>query len=370
MTRTRKHIKVAASRATCHGTTCRSIARSVIAALVPNDGLVAPAIGGIALKAILLALAAAFVLASNGSAHAQKYPTKPVRYVCPFPVGGDFDIVTRIVATKLGEMWGQQVIVDNRPGAGGTLGADVAAKATPDGYTLLMGGAGPLAIAPALYKKLPYDNIRDFAPIALIGTIPMVLVVHPSAPAKSVSEFVAYAKANPGKVNYASAGAGSILHLSMEMFRSQAGVIIVHVPYKGAAPALVDLLGGQVLAMFAGLPLLRPHINAGKLRALGVASPKRSSQLPNVPTITEAGVPGYEVMFWFAGLAPAVTPRPILVRVHTDLVKALGAPDVRRRLEEQGIDIIGSTRDELGAFIRAETIKWAKAVKDSGATAD
>ena len=322
------------------------------------------------MKPILLALAAAFVLAFDGSARAQAFPTKPVRYICPFPAGGGVDIVTRIVAMKLGDMWGQQVIVDNRPGAGGTLGADTAAKATPDGYTILMGGAGPLAIAPALYRKLPYDSIRDFAPITLVGTTPMVLVVHPSTPAKSVSEFVAFAKANPGKINYASAGAGSILHLAMEMFRSQAGITIVHVPYKGAAPAVADLLGGHVFAMFADLPLLQPHIKAGKLRALGVTTAKRSSQLPNAPTIAEAGVPGYEAMFWLATLAPAATPRPILAKLHADLVKALGAPDIQRRLTEQGLDVVGSTSDELGTFIKSETIKWAKAVKDSGATVE
>ena len=254
------------------------------------------------------------MLAFNGPAHAQVYPTKPVRYICPFPVGGSLDIVTRIVATKLGETWGQQVIVDNRPRRWRMLGADTAAKATSDGYTLLMGGAGPLAISPALYKKVPYDSIRDFAPITLIGTTPMVLVVHPSAPAKSVSEFLAHARANPGKINYASAGAGSILHLSMEILKSMAGITIAHVPYKGTAPAVADLLGGHVLAMIADLPVLRPHIDVGKLRALVVTTGKRSSQLPNVPTIAEAGVPGYEATFWYGAFAPAAIPQPILLK--------------------------------------------------------
>lgn len=260
--------------------------------------------------------------------------------------------------------------MDNRPGVGGTLGADTAAKAAPDGYTLFMGGAGSLAIAPALYRKLPYDSIRDFAPITLIGTTPMVLVVHPSTPAKSVSEFVAYTKANAGKINYASAGAGSILHLTMEMFRSQAGITIVHVPYKGAAPAVADLLGGHVLAMFADLPLLQPHINSGKLRALGVTTATRSSQLPNVPTIEEAGVPGFKAMFWYGTFAPMATPRPLLLKINAALVKALSSPDIQGRLSQQGVDVIASTPDELGTFIKTETIRWAKAVKDSGATAD
>ncbi len=322
------------------------------------------------MKAALLALVALVMLDMQEFAVAQAYPNKPVRYVCPFPAGGGVDIVTRIVGTKLGELWGQQVIVDNRPGAGGTLGAAVAAKATADGYTLFMGGAGPLAIGPALYKKLPYDSIRDFAPVALIGATPMVLVVHPSAPAKSVSEFVAHARANPAKINYASAGVGSILHLSMEMFRSQAGITIVHVPYKGAAPALSDLFGGHVLAMMADLPLLQPHIKAGKVRPLGLTTAKRSAQLPNVPTIAEAGVPGYEAMFWLATFAAAGVPKPIVAKVNADLVKALNAPDVQRRLTEDGFDIVASTPEQLGSFVKGEMVKWAKAVKDSGAIAD
>ena len=315
-------------------------------------------------------ICAALLFAMPLAAHSQAYPNKPVRYICPFPAGGGVDIFTRIVSAKLGEIWSQQVIVDNRSGAGGTIGADIAAKATPDGYTLLMGGAGTLAIGPALYKKLPYDPIKDFAPISLIGTTSMVLVLHPSVPAKSVSEFIAYAKANPGKINYGSAGVGSILHLSMEIFRSMTGTDIVHVPYKGAAPALADLLGGHVLVMFGDLPLLQPHIRTGKMRALGVTTTRRSAQLPNVPTIAEAGVPDFEAMFWFATFAPAAVPKTILAKLNADLVKALNAPDVQRRLVEGGVDPTASTPEHLAAFVKSETIKWAKAVKDSGATAE
>ena len=322
------------------------------------------------MKTAIFTLAVALSLAAAGAAHAQAYPNKPVRYICPFPAGGGVDIITRIVGAKLGEIWGQQVIVDNRSGAGGTIGADIAAKATPDGYTLLMGGAGTLAIGPALYKKLPYDPIKDFAPISLIGTTPMVLVLYPAVPARSVSEFVAYAKANPGKINYASGGVGSILHLSMEMFRSMTGTNIVHVPYKGGAPALADLLGGHVLAMFGDLPLLQPHIKTGKMRALGVTTTKRSAQLPNVPTIAESGVPGFEAMLWFATFAPAAVPKPILAKLNADLVKVLNAPDMQRRLAENGVDAAASTPEQLAAFVKSETIKWAKVVKDSGATAD
>jgi tripartite-type tricarboxylate transporter receptor subunit TctC len=314
-------------------------------------------------------LVGVLLLASMGAAEAQAYPTKPVRYICPFPAGGGVDIVTRIVGTKLSEIWGQPVIVDNRAGAGGTIGAGVAAKAPPDGYTLLMGGAGTMSIGPALYGKLPYDSIKDFAPIGFIGITPMVLVVHPSVPAKSTGELIAYGKSNPGKIKYASAGVGSILHLTMEMFRTRVGIDIVHVPYKGAAPAVNDLLGGHVLAMIGDVPLLYPPIHATKMRALAVTTTKRSQKLPDVPTVAESGFADFEATFWYATFTPAGVPRPIISRISADLTAALNAPEVKQRLSEAGVDIRASTPEQLAAFVRADSIKWAKVVKESGATA-
>lgn len=306
----------------------------------------------------------------SGAVQSQTYPNRPVRYICPFPAGDGTDTVTRIVSAKLADIWGRPVIVDNRPGAGGTIGVDVAARASPDGYTLLMGTIATHGINPALYQKLPYDHIKDFAPISLIGMTPNVLVVHPAAPAKSVGEFIAHTKKNPSKINYGSAGIGSSAHLSMELFKAMTGTDVVHVPYKGGAAALADLLGGNVQAMFGTLPLQLPHIKAGKVRALGVTTAKRNAQAPTVPTIAESGVPGYDVAFWFALFAPAATPKPILAKLNSDLVQSLKLPDTQRRLTESGVDVAVSTSEQLAAFVKSETIKWAKVVKDSGAIVD
>ena len=303
-------------------------------------------------------------------AFSQQYPTRPVRYICPFPAGDGVDLITRIVASALGEAWGVQVIVDNRPGAGGTIGTDTAAKAAPDGHTVLMGVTATLAISPALHKKLPYDNAKDFTPVSMIGTAPNVLVVHPSAPVKSVSEFIAYAKVNPRKISYGSAGVGTTLHLSMEMFRSMTGIEVVHVPYKGGAPALADLLGGNVTAMFGAQPLLLPHVNAGKVRALAVSTAKRSALLPNVPTVAESGLHGFDVTAWYAMLAPAGVPAPILAKLNADLVRVLTGPEVQRRFAENGVEAAASTPEQLAAFIKSEESKWSKVVRDSGASAN
>lgn len=316
-----------------------------------------------------IAIIVSIVLIS-GAAQSQPYPNRPVRYICPFPAGDGTDTVTRIVGAKLADIWGRPVIVDNRPGAGGSIGVDVAARASPDGYTLLMGTIATHGINPALYQKLPYDHIKDFAPISLIGMTPNVLVVHPGAPAKSVGEFIAHAKRNPSKINYGSAGIGSSAHLSMELFKAMTGTDFVHVPYKGGAAALADLLGGHVQAMFGTLPLQLPHIKTGKVRALGVTTAKRNAQVPAVPTIAESGVPGYDVAFWFALFAPAATPRPILAKLNADLVQSLKLPDTQRRLGESGVDVVVSTPEQLSAFVKSETIKWAKVVKDSGAIVD
>ena len=309
------------------------------------------------------------VLAAGGAAHAQTYPSKPVRLIVGAGSGSAGDVPARVVAAKLGEFWGQQMVVENRPGAGLTIAADIASKATPDGYTLLLCGVA-LTISPALYKKLSYDLIRDFAPISLLGTAPNVLVVHPSLPAKTVAEFVSFAKASPGKINYGSSGTGTTLHLSMEIFRSMTGIEVVHVPYKTVGLAAADLMGGQVVAMIDNLPTQLGAIKAGRVRALGVTSLKRAAQLPAVPTIAESGVPGFEVTVWLGLCAPAAVAKPIIAKLNADIVKALNAPDVQRSLADQGIEARSSTPEQLGALQRAEIARWAKAVKDSGARLD
>jgi tripartite-type tricarboxylate transporter receptor subunit TctC len=322
------------------------------------------------MRSLLLTFALLQPLVFSGVALAQTFPNKPVHLICPFPPGGGVDIVTRLLAGKLSENWGLAVVVDNRAGASGTIGAAAAAKAAPDGYTLLMGGAGTMAINPALFRHLQYDPLKDLAPVSLLGTTPMVLAVHPSLPVNSVREFIGYAKANPGKVTYASAGVGSILHLTMQTFRSMTGTELVHVAYKGAAPALTDLLSGQVASMVADLPLLQPHIATGRIRALAVTTSTRSPQSPSVPTVAESGVPAFEAVFWYAVFAPAAVPSEIATKLSADIVRALNSADLQRRLADNGVNVVGSTPKELATFLGGEVTKWAKAVKESGATAD
>jgi len=302
--------------------------------------------------------------------HAQNYPARPLRLIVPTAPGGGTDFTGRLVAAKLSETMGQQVVVENRGGGGGSVGADNAAKATPDGYTLLLGSIATHAVNPALYKKLPYDHLKDFAPVSLIGTVPNALVVHPSVPVKSMQEFITYAKANPGKINYGSSGVGSPPHLSMELLRSMTGINLVHVPYKGAGPALADLLGGQVQAMCTSLAGLINFVKSGRVRALGVTTAKRNPQLPDVPTIVESGVPGYEVTIWYAVFAPVATPKAIVDKLNAEMVKALNSSEMKERMALQGMDPAPSTPAELTAFVKVETAKWAKAAKDSGATAE
>jgi tripartite-type tricarboxylate transporter receptor subunit TctC len=319
----------------------------------------------------LLVGAAAFTLAMAAPlVSGQTFPAKPVRIVVGFASGGNVDIPTRIVASKLGELWGTSVIVDNRPGAGGNIGADLVAKAAPDGYTLLTCNAASHGINPSFYKKIPFDAVKDFAFISQIGLTANVLLVHPSVPAKTVSEFIAYAKANPGKISFASAGVGTSQHLAMELLKSMTGINVVHVPYKGGHPALTDLLGGQVQAMFAAVPTSQASIKAGKVRALGVTSPKRSPNLPDVPTIAESGVPGFSVTSWYGLCAPAAVPKPILAKLHDDLVKVLAMPDTQQRLSEQGIDVTPSSPEDFAEFVKTEVAKWAKVVKEAGISAD
>jgi tripartite-type tricarboxylate transporter receptor subunit TctC len=305
-----------------------------------------------------------------GAASAQPYPDKPIRMVVPFPAGGTTDILARAVAQKLSESLGQQVIVDNKPGAGGNIGAQEVARSAPDGYTLVMGTVGTHAINPSLYKKMPYDHVKDFAPVSLVASVPNLLVVHPSVPVNSVKELIAYAKANPGKLNFASSGNGTSIHLSGELFKTMTGVQMTHVPYKGSAPAVTDLLGGQVQVMFDNMPSALPHAKAGKLKPLAVTSAKRFPGTPDIPTMAESGVPGYEASSWFGVLAPAGTPKEIVNKLSTEIAKALKTPEMKKKLEEQGAEAVGSTPEEFAAHIKAETAKWAKVVKESGATVD
>jgi len=313
---------------------------------------------------------AAFAFGAPASAQAPAYPTKPVRIVVPFPAGGATDILARAVAQKLTETWGQAFVVDNRPGAGGNIGSELVAKAAPDGYTLEMGTVGTHAINASLYAKMPYDHVKDFAPIILVAGVPNVLVVNPAVPVNSVQELIAYAKANPGKLNFASSGSGTSIHLSGELFKVMAGVQMTHIPYKGSAPALADLLGGQVQLMFDNLPPSLPQIKGGKLRALGVTSAARAPTLPDTPTIAESGLPGFDASSWFGLLAPAGTPPAIIAKLNTEIAKWLASPEAREKLVAIGANIAGGTPEDFARHIQAETVKWAKVVKESGAKVD
>jgi len=316
-----------------------------------------------ALAAALLVVAAPVALGQAA------YPTKPVRLVVPFPAGGTTDLLARAAAQKLSEAWGQQVIVDNRPGAAGNIGAELVSKAAPDGYTLLMGTVGTHAINPSLYAKMPYDHVKDFAPVILVAGVPNVLVVNPGLPVNSVAELIAYAKANPGKLNFASSGSGTSIHLSGELFKTMTGVQMTHVPYKGSAPALTDLMGGQVQLMFDNLPSSLAFIKAGKLRALGVTSAVRAAALPDTPTVADT-VPGFEASSWFGILAPAGTPRDIVTKINAETAKWLASPDAKEKLAGQGANVAGGSPDAFAKHIQTETAKWAKVVKDSGAKVD
>jgi tripartite-type tricarboxylate transporter receptor subunit TctC len=314
--------------------------------------------------------ALALAVVSAGSVQSQAYPSKPVRVIVGFPPGGGVDITARLVAAALGDLWRSTVLVDNRPGATGSIGTEIAAKANPDGYTLLLCNISSHAIHPARYKKLPYDHIRDFVPISLIGTTPNVLVAHPSVPVASLKEFIAYARANPGEVNYGSSGFGASPHLSIELLKMMTGIRITGVQYRGAALALADVLGGQMHAMVGNLPGPLPAIRAGKVRALGVTSAQRNARAPDVPTFAESGVPGYDVTSWHGLCAAAGVPKSIVARLNTDLVKLLNGPSLRQRLAEQGVDAVSSTPAQFAAHIRAETARWAKVVRAAGLVAE
>jgi tripartite-type tricarboxylate transporter receptor subunit TctC len=314
----------------------------------------------------LCAGAVTLVLATGAAAAAvpaQNYPTKPVRLVVGFAAGGGVDQAARIVAPKLNELWGQPVVIDNRGGAGGTIGTDIVAKAAPDGYTILLCGIWSHGVAPSLYKQLPYDYQKDFAAVSMIGTTPNVLVVHPNVPAKSVGEFVTLTKTN-NKIVVASPGTGSSPHMTMELFRLTTGANFIHVPYKGAAPALVDLLGGHISAMFDNMTTQLALMKSGRTRALAVTSPQRSPHLPDVPTMREAGVP-IDVTVWYGVCAPSAVPKPVLAKMNADVHRALNSADTQKRLAEIGIDISPTTPEQFTAFIKAEADKWARVVREA-----
>jgi len=301
---------------------------------------------------------------------AQSYPNRPIRLVVPFPAAGTTDILARAAAQKLTESLGQAVIVDNRPGAGGNIGSDLVAKSAPDGYTLLMGTVGTHAINPSLYSKMPYDHVKDFVPVVLVAGVPNVLVVNPALPVNSVADLIKLAKDKPGTINFASSGSGTSIHLSGELFKTMAGVDMTHVPYKGSSPALTDLIGGQVQVMFDNLPSALPQIKGGKLRAIAVTSLKRAPALPDIPTISESGLPGFEASSWFGVLAPAGTPAPIVARINAEVNRWLQSADAREKLISQGAEAAGGSPEQFAAHIRAESEKWAKVVKASGAKVD
>ena len=301
---------------------------------------------------------------------AQPYPAKPIRLVAPFPPGGPADILSRIIGQHLAESWGQQVVVDNRAGAGGNIGSDIVAKSPPDGYTLLLGFVGTHAINASLYSSMPYDNIKDFEPVSRVAMVTIILVLHPSVPANSVKDLIALARSRPGELTFGSPGNGTPQHLAGELFNTMGKVKMLHIPYKGAVPALNDLLGGRVSLIFSSMPPALPHIKTGRLKALAVTSGQRSPAVPDVPTIAESGLPGYEVINWYGVLAPAGTPRDIVAKLNGEIRRILSLPDVKERLAAQGAETITSTPQEFGAYIKSETEKWAKVVRFSGARID
>ena len=320
-------------------------------------------VGMVTLASVAFTVAGAI----SGLAHAQ-YPNKPVRMVVTFPTGGAPDILARIMSEK----WqlGQAVVVDNKPGAGGNIGADIVAKAPADGYTVLMGTVGTNSINGALYSKMPYDMVKDFAPVGLLASTPNLLVVNPTLPVKNVQELIAYAKANPNKLSFGSPGIGTSIHVSGELMKSMAGIEMTHVPYKGRQFAIPDLLGGQIQLMFDNMPSALPLAKEGKLRALGQTGAKRSPSAPDVPTVAEQGMPGFEATSWFALFTPAGTPRDIVARLNGEMVRIFRLPDVVEKMKTLGLDAILSTPEELAKYQQAEITKWAKVVKDSGARAD
>ncbi len=320
----------------------------------------------------LVRIAAALLAAAalhTGSAAAQAYPSKPIRLMVPFPPGGSTDIIGRIVAQKLSAQLGQPVVVENRGGAGGTIGTAVAAKAAPDGYSLMVGTTSTHVVAPSVYAKLEYDPVKDFTPVSLMAVTPYLLVVNPAVQAKTVKELVDLMRAQPGRLNYASAGIGSTTHLAMEMLKSASGTFALHIPYNGNGPAGAATIAGQVEILFGSLPAVLPHAKSGRVRALAVGTLKRSPSLPEVPTVAESGYPGFDASLWLAIMAPAGTPAPVIERLHKEVVAAVSAPETRDLLDKNGAEVLTSTPAELAAMIREGVAKYAKIVKTAGVTA-
>lgn len=315
-------------------------------------------------------LIATFAALATCHATAQSYPAKPIRWVVPFPPGGGTDITTRTVTAKLAEALGQQIVIDNRPGSGGTIGLSIAAKLPPDGYHVSTGQLANMGIAPALYPKLPYDSTKDFAPISRVASAVLVLVSHPSFPARTVKDLMAMARAKPGVITYGSPGNGTSGHLSVEMIRVAGKLDMVHVPYKGAAPALTDLLGGQITIYFSSIPPSVALIKSGRLKALGTSGTKRAAALPDVPTIAESGIPGFSVDNWYGVVGPAGMPKEAIARLNAELVKVLASPDLRERFTADGSEAISSTPEQFGTFIRDEVQKWGKVVREAKVKVD
>jgi len=312
----------------------------------------------------------ALAMANVYPALAETWPTRPIRFIVPFAPGGGGDVVGRIIGQRMSEQLGKPLVIDNRAGGGGTLGCELAAKAAPDGYTLLLGNVGPIAVGPALYPKLAYDPVRDFAPVTMIASFPNLLVANPGLPFKTVPELVAYAKSRPGALNFASAGAGTSTHLAGELFKSVAGIDVVHVPYKGGAAAMTDIIAGQVAYYFGTMPSSMPLAKAGKLRALAVTSLTRSPAAPEVPTIAESGYPKFETAAWYGLMFPTGTPREIVARTNAATMVVLALPDIRERLVHEGSEPLGSTPAQFGAYIKAEIAKWSGVVKAAHLKAD
>ncbi len=307
--------------------------------------------------------------AAEQSTQAAGYPDKPIRWIVPFPPGGAADLISRPIGQKLTARWGQQIVIDNRAGAGSNLGIELAAKAAPTGYTVVVVPA-TFTTNPSLYPKFAYDPVKDFSPITLISSSPLVLIVSPSVPAKSLGEFVALAKARAGQLNYASSGIGASAHLAAELFKSLAGIDVAHIVYRGQPPAILDMLAGRVQMMFANLPVALPQIAAGKLRGLALTTLQRSTQLPNLPTVDESGFPGFEVNQWTGLVAPAGTPRPIIMKLHAGVIAALDAPEVRSNLMNQGFQPAGGSPEQFAAYIQSEIGKWSKVIKERGIRAE
>ena len=319
--------------------------------------------------AVRLGIFLCVFLAMSGAARAAgapAYPAKPIRFIVPFAPGGGNDLIARLIGGKLAEAWGQQVVVDNRPGAGGNIAAEIAARSAADGYTIFLFNSTN-AIAPSLFKSVPFDPIKDFEPVILIATSPFALVVHPSTPAKSVKDLIALAKAKPGVLTYASGGNGSSTHLAAEEFKQLAGIQMIHVPYKGGGPALIDVIGGRVTMYFSSLPPSLPHIKAGRLRALGITSKERSPLLPDVPTISEAALPGFESGSSYGIVVPAHTPQAIVLKMNAEIARLVATPEVSARLKEQGLHNGAGAPQDFGRFMKAEIAQWARVIKASGA---